>query len=50
MTEKEQFEEDMKKLLECIDTKKCVHEFLQAIDDKEKWGGAFDNPSPHPDK
>jgi len=46
----EQNKEDWKKLFECIDTKKCVNEFLQDIDDKEKYGGCFDYPPPHPDK
>ena len=50
MTEEEQIKEDLKKLFECIDTKKCVGEFIQNIEDKEKYGGAFDNPPPHPDK
>ena len=50
MTEEEQIKEDWNKHFECIDTKRCVKEFLQSIADKETYGGAFDNPPPHPDK
>lgn len=50
MFEKQEFEENMKKVIDSIDMKTLLTEFIQLRKDEEKYGGCFDNPQPHPDK
>jgi L-fucose mutarotase/ribose pyranase (RbsD/FucU family) len=48
--DQKQIKEAWNLLVDAINTNHVAQKFKQDIDDHEKYGGTFDNPSPHPDK